>query len=54
MYLFREVGALAHTPLNADGGAKEGVEGDAAAAFPNLTRGPNLPLVRDLENHVTR
>ena len=32
MYSFRDVGALALPPSNADGGAEEGAEGDAAAA----------------------
>jgi hypothetical protein len=48
---FRSVGALAPTPSNADGGAEEGAERNATAAFAALPRGPDLSLARDLEIH---
>ena len=54
MYSFRDVGVLALAPSKADGGAEEGAEGDASAAFPVLPRGLNLFLARDLKNNRSR
>ena len=39
---------------NVDGGAEERAEGDATAAFPTLSCGPNLSLAGDLENQGAR
>ena len=50
MYSFRDVGALALPPSNADGGAEEGAEGGATAAFLALPRGLDLYLVGDSKN----
>ena len=50
MYSFRDVGALALGPSNANGGA----EGDTAAAFPTLPCGLDLSLAGDSENHGAR
>ena len=44
MHSFRDVGAFALGPSNADGGAEEGGEEDAAAAYPALPRGLDLWL----------
>ena len=56
--MFRDVGALAFAPSNADGGAEEGAEegasGDAAAAFPALPRGLDLSLAGDSKNDGDR
>ena len=52
--MFRDVGALALPPSNADGGAEEGAEGDAAAAFPALPRGLDLSLAGDSKNDGDR
>lgn len=49
--LFRNMGTLALTPLNADGATEEGAEGDAATALLALSCGLDPSLVGDSEHH---